>query len=256
MAPAYSCPKCGYATDHVGNYNKHINKYSKCEPKEVEECLLCAKQCKVGGSTLRKHACRADILLEAFEDHHTLFDTVCLELKSMPDNDLQQLGLASHQPEDLALAAFELLYLSPKHPQYQNIAPCQYNSSKLSIVLPIKREQKGNKEDIWTNLWCAFPKAEVLDGVDFDEWPTTGVLKDISDFLEELIKVVSHRLSKRCKEDLPSYIEHIVMPVASACCPRYEQLWREQRPNRMAARVAMCNKICHLVNGHVRQAHH
>jgi len=142
----------------------------------------------------------------------------------------------------VALAAFELLYLNPKHPQYQNIAPCQYNSSKLSIVLPIKREQKGdNKEGIWTKLWWAFPRAEVLDGVDFDEWPTAGVLENISDFLEEIIKAVSHRLSERCKEDLPSYMEH---------------LWMEQRPNEVVARAALCNKICHLVNGHVRQAHH
>ena len=96
----------------------------------------------------------------------------------------------------------------------------------------------------------------MLDGVDLDEWPTAGVLKNISDFLEELIKVVSHRLTQRCKEDLPSYIAHIVMPSASACCPRYEQLWREQRPSRMAARVTLCDKICHLVNRHVRQAHH
>jgi len=259
MAPAYSCPRCGYTTDHVGNYNKHINKYSKCEPKEVEECSLNGKQCKVRGSTLRKHVCLADILLEAFEDQYTLFDTVCLELKSMPHNDFQQLGLASHRPEDVALAAFELLYLNPKHPQYQNIAPCQYNSSKLSIVLPIKREQKGgNKEGIWTNLWYAFPKAEVLDGVDFDEWPTAGVLKNISDFLEKLIKVVSHRLSERCMQSLPSYIEHVVMPSASFVCPRYvyEQLAREERPNRMVARVTLCDKICHLLNGHVRQAHH
>ena len=49
---------------------------------------------------------------------HNLFDAVCLELKSMPDNDFQQLGLGSHQPEDMALAAFVLLYLNPKHPQY------------------------------------------------------------------------------------------------------------------------------------------
>ncbi len=93
-------------------------------------------------------------------------------------NDFQQLGLASHRPEDVALAAFELLYLNPKHPQYQNTAPCQYNISKLSIVLPIKREQKGdNKEGIWTDLWCAFPKAEVLDGVEVDGWSVDGVLK-------------------------------------------------------------------------------
>ena len=178
--------------------------------------------------------------------------------KSMPDNDFQQLGLVSHQPEDVTLAAFELLYLNPKHPQYQNIAPCQYNSSKLSIVLPIKREQKGgNKEGIWTNLWYAFPKAEMLDGVDFDEWQTAGVLKNISDFLTKLIKVVSHRLSERCMQGLPSYIEHVVMPSASFICPRYvyEQLAREERPNRMVARVTLCDKICHLLNGHVRQAH-
>jgi len=102
----------------------------------------------------------------------------------------------------------------------------------------------------------AFSQAEVLDGVDFDEWPTAGVLKNISDFLEKLIKVVSHRLSERCMQGLPSYIEHVVMPSASCLCPRYEQLAREQRPNRMAARVTLCDKICHLLNGHARQAHH
>ncbi len=118
MAPAYSCPKCGYSTDYVWKYNKHINKYSKCKPKEIEECLLCGKGCKVGGSTLRKHVCLADKSLEHFEMQHNLFDAVCLELKSMPDNDFQQLGLGSHQPEDMALAAFVLLYLNPKHPQY------------------------------------------------------------------------------------------------------------------------------------------
>jgi len=257
MAPAYSCPKCGYSTDYVGNYNKHINKYSKCKLKEIEECLLCGKECKVGGSTLRKHTCLADMSLEGFEMQHSLFDAVCLELKSMPDNDFQQLGLASHQPEDVGLAAFELLYLNPKHPQYQNIAPCQYNSSKLSVVLPIKREQKGdNKKGIWTNLWCAFPKAEVFDGVEVGGWPAAGVLKYTADFLERLTKIMSHRLTQQCKQGLPSYIVHIVMPVASACCPSYEQLWREQRPSMMVARVGLCDKICHSLNGHGRQAHH
>ncbi len=254
---AYSCLGCGYATDHLGNYNKHINKYSKCNSKEIEQCLLCAKQCKVGGSTLRKHACLADMSLESFEMQYCLFDAVCEELSSMPDNDFQQLGLASDQPEDVALAAFELLYLNPKHPQYQNIAPCQYNSGKLSIVLPVKRDQKGgNKEGIWTNLWSAFPKAEVLDGVEVDAWPTAGVLKNVSDFLEELITVVSHRLSERCKQGLPSYIEHIVKPVAMACCPGYERLWRVQRPNMVEARVTLCDEICSLLSGHSRQAHH
>jgi hypothetical protein len=254
---AYSCPKCGYSTDYIGNYNKHINKYSRCKPKETEECLLCGKQCKVGGSNLRKHVCLADMLLEAFEMQYLLFDDVCEELKSMPYNDFQQLGLASHRPEDVALAAFELLYLNPKHLQYQNIAPCQYNSSKLSFVYPIKREQKGNnKEGIWTNVWFAFLKAEVLDGVEVDGWRVDGVLKNIADFLERLIKIMSHRLTQRCKEDLPSYIDHIVMPVASACCPSYEQLWREQRPNMVVAREALCNKICNLINRHVRQAQH
>jgi len=105
-------------------------------------------------------------------------------------------------------------------------------------------------------LWCEFPKAEVLDGVEVDGWSVDGVLKKIADFLERLIKIMSHILTQQCKEDLPSYIEHIVMPVAWACCPRYEQLWREQRPNMVVARVALCNKICSLVNGHVRQAHH
>ena len=98
---------------------------------------------------MRKHVCLADESLEGFDTQYVLFDEVCLELKSMPYNDFQQLGLASDRPEDVALAAFELLYLNPQHLQYQNTAPCQYNSSKLSIVLPIKREQKGdNKEGI------------------------------------------------------------------------------------------------------------
>ena len=33
-------------------------------------------------------------------------------------NDFEQLGLASDRPEDVALAAFQLLYLNPKHPHY------------------------------------------------------------------------------------------------------------------------------------------
>ena len=219
--------------------------------------MLCAKQCKVGGSTLRKHACLADMSLESFEMQYCLFYAVCEELSSMLDNDFQQLGLASDQPEDMALAAFELLYLNPKHPQYQNIAPCQYNSGKLSIVLPVKRNQQGgNKEGIWTNLWSAFPKAEVLDGVEVDAWPTAGVLKNVSDFLEELVTVESHRLSERCKQGLSSYIEHIVKPVAMACCPGYERLWRVQRPNVVEARVTLCDEICSLLSGHSRQAHH
>ena len=53
----------------------------------------------------------------------------------MPYDDLQQLRVASHQPEDVALAAFKLLYLSPKHPQHQSLAPCQYISSKVSTVM-------------------------------------------------------------------------------------------------------------------------
>ena len=256
MAPAYSCLRCGYATDHLGNYNKHINKYSKCSSKKNEQCLLCAEQCKVGGSTLRKHACLADMLLESFDEQHVLLDAVCEELSPMPDNEFEQLGLASDQPEDVALAAFQLLYLNPKHPQYQNIAPCQYNSGKLSIVLPIKRDQKaGNTYRQYTKVWLAIPKADVLDG-DVDGFSVIGVLENVSDILELLIKDVSHRLSKRCKQGLPSYIEHIVKPVATACCPGYERLWRVQRPNMVEARVALCDKICSLLEGHPKQAHH
>jgi len=98
----------------------------------------------------------------------------------------------------------------------------------------------------------------VFDGVslDNDGGPTDGVLKNIVEFLELLFKAVSHRLSKQCKTNLPSYIEHVVMPVALAPLPKYAQLWREQRPSRMAARVALCDKICSLVNSHARQAHH
>ncbi|DBA77043.1 TPA: hypothetical protein ACH3X1_009631 [Trebouxia sp. C0004] len=63
----------------------------------------------------------------------------------MPYNDFQQLRLASDQPEDVALAAFQLLYLNLKHPKYQSIAPCQYNSGKLATVLATKREQKAER---------------------------------------------------------------------------------------------------------------
>ena len=149
MAPAYSCLRCGYATDSVGNYNKHINKYSKCKPKEIEERLLCAKQCKVGGSTLRKHVCLADKSLEHFEMQYVLFDAVCLELKSMPDNDFQQLGLASHQPEDVALAAFELLY--PKAPAVSKYCTMPIHQQQalncLTNQARAKRRQQGRHLD-------------------------------------------------------------------------------------------------------------
>jgi len=92
-------------------------------------------------------------------------------------------------------------------------------------------------------VWWAFPKAEVFDGVslDNDGGPTDGVLKNIVEFLEMLFKAVSHRLSKQCKTNLPSYIdlEHMVimMPVALAPLPKYAQLWRKQRPSKMAEDV-------------------
>ena len=150
-----------------------------------------------------------------------------------------------------------MLYLSPKHPQYRSIAPCWYNGSKLSIVLPIKRDQKGGDTyGQYTKVWCAFSLTEVLDGVEVDGLSVDGVLENTADFLEELIKVVSHRLSERCMQGLPSYIEHIVMPVAAACRPHYERLWRVQRPKVVLARVTLCDKICSLLDGHPRQAHH
>ncbi|DBA94011.1 TPA: hypothetical protein ACH3X1_001663 [Trebouxia sp. C0004] len=153
----------------------------------------------------------------------------------------------------MALAAFGLLFLNPKHPQYQNIAPCQYNSSKLAIVLPIKRG--GNTHGQHTNVWLAVPKADVLDG-DVDGYSVFGVLKIVSGFLEKLIKVKSHSLSEHCMQGLPSYIEHVVKPVATACRPGYERLWRLQRPNMVEARVALCDKTCSLLDGHPKQAHH
>ena len=94
-----------------------------------------------------------------------MLDVLYEELSLMPDRDFQQLGLASHQPEDVALAAFGLLFLNPEHPQYQNNAPCQYNSGKLSIMLPIKRDQKtGNTYGQYTKVWLAVLKADVLHG--------------------------------------------------------------------------------------------
>ena len=86
-------------------------------------------------------------------------------------------------------------------------------------------------------VWCTFQKAEVLDGVDFG-WPIDGVLKNVVESLEMLVKVVCHRLTQRCKEGLPSYIEHIVMPVALSVCLSYQQFWKEQ-PDKVAARVAL-----------------
>ena len=89
----------------------------------------------------------------------------------------------------MALAAFGLLFLNPKHPQYQNIAPCQYNSGKLSIDLPIKRDQKaGNTYGQFTKVWLAIPKADVLDG-DVDGFSVLGVLKIVSGSWRNLSKL-------------------------------------------------------------------
>jgi len=118
MAPAYSCPKCGHSTDSVGNYNKHINNAS-ANPRRLRDACCVGNNAKLADQTWGKHVCLADVLLEAFEMQHTLFDAVCLELKSMPYNDFQQLGLASQLPKDVALAAFRLLCLNPKHSQHQ-----------------------------------------------------------------------------------------------------------------------------------------
>jgi len=88
------------------------------------------------------------------------------------------------------------------------------------------------------------PQPKALAASDIDGVPTDGVLENIAAFLDMLIKVLSHRLTKRCLAGLPSYIEHIVMPVALSVCPVYEQLWREQRLDKVAERVALCDQIC------------
>lgn len=54
---------------------------------------------------------------------------------------------------------------------------------------------------------------------------------------------MSHRLTQQCKEGLPSYIKHVVMPMTLCNCPSYEHLWREQRPDKVAARVALCGEL-------------
>ena len=120
-------------------------------------------------------------------------------------------------------------------------------------MLPIK--QGGDAHGQSTNVWLAVSKADVLDG-DIDGSSVTGVLENVSDFLEELIKVVSHRLSERCMQNLPGYIEHIVKPAATARRPGYERLWRVQRPDVVEARVTLCDKIYSLLDGHPGQAHH
>ena len=169
MAPAYSCLRCGYATDIVGNYNKHINKSSKCKPKEIEECLLCAKQCKVGGSTLRKHVCLADKSLDGFEMQHSLFSAVCLELKSMPDNDFQQLGPACHQPEDMALAAWPgWRYCHPKScPKMCQPCLAESKSAFNTAVCAVKK--------MYTCWW--------------DQWGSLSLLRQVNTWYDILFKL-------------------------------------------------------------------
>ncbi len=105
MAEAQTCPVCGYCTTSMGNYNKHIQKYKQCKPKQTEKCLLCNKQCKVGGSTLRKHVCQASATFESFEAHLPV-ESAREELKKLNVYEFKRLGFASN-PIDAGLAAFK-----------------------------------------------------------------------------------------------------------------------------------------------------
>ena len=109
----------------------------------AKRSLLCGKGCKVGGSNLRTHTCLAEMWPEVFEMQHILFDAVCLELRSMPYNDFQQLGLASHRPEDVALAALELLYLNPKHLQYRKLHHANTIAASSQLFIQSSESKKA-----------------------------------------------------------------------------------------------------------------
>ena len=122
--------------------------------------------------------------------------------------------------------------------QALNYVTNQARSKGWQHIWSVHKSVAGNTYGQYTKVWLAIPKADVLDG-DVDGFLVFGVLKIVGDFLEKLIKVKSHRLSEHCMQGLPSYIEHIVKPVATACCPGYERLWRVQRPNMVEARVGI-----------------
>lgn len=243
MAQVYSCPICGYHTNFIGNYNKHVRKPIKCKPKQMEECLLCGKQCKVGGSNLRKHQCLADESLECFEVQCVFVESAIEELK-LPTCNFKQLGFAKQQPEDVALAAFRFLYLNPSHSQYQTVAVCQYDSNKLSVVDKQRHPHHGD-----VKIWDAKTKSEVLDG-------GNGVLVNIADLLDNIIEKLPNKLIKNSTDNLRYFLAHVVGPAGESPRPVYEQMFRLDHSDRLEApRTALCDKICMLLQGHASQAH-
>ena len=106
MAQQYTCPICLYSTTTLGNFNKH--KYVKCKPKQLEQCTLCFKRYKKGGSGLRKHECLAINSLECFDEHCMPVDFALKHLTSLSNREIKQQGFLSLNPIDVALITFNL----------------------------------------------------------------------------------------------------------------------------------------------------
>ena len=111
MSKSYVYPRCLYSTDCLGNYNKHVNKYIPCKPKQTEKCHLCGKQCKVGGSTLRKHLCVAKDHhgLEIFDEHSMPVQIAIAQLQTLGGCMFKECGFDG-PATDVAVVAFNLLY--------------------------------------------------------------------------------------------------------------------------------------------------
>ena len=241
MSKSFVCPRCQYSTDCLGNYNKHVNKYIPCKPKQTEECHLCGKQCKVGGSNLRKHLCVAKEGLEIFDEHSMPVQIAIAQLQALSGRMFKECGFAG-PATDVAVAAFNLLYRNSRYLQYHNVSLCQFNPNKLSVV-----EQRGHFASAQL-IWVARPKAEVLD----------DVLDDVADVLDCIIETMPHKLPKSNMKELQFITKHVLRLIAHCQHPErinWERIWREQNSDKVVPRrIAVCEEICLSMQAQVEQS--
>lgn len=163
--------------------------------------------------------------------------TAITQLRALSSRMFKQYGFAG-PAADVAVAAFNLLYRNPRCLQYQNIAICQFDANKLSVV-----EQRGYSHNGSAQLiWVARPKAEVLD----------EVMDNIADVLDSIINTMPHKVPKKNIAGLQSIVTHVLRPPTKCICPGFEQMWRDQHPDKaLHLRYLVCEKVCLSMQAHV-----
>ncbi len=192
---------------------------------------------------MRLHECVTDDLLLYDQSMADLEIHTLQHLASLNRRQIKQLGLADEDPASVAVAVFKLLHLNPALPQHQNVATCQFNANKLSVV---DNYSPNGKVKLSVPSWVAKPKEEVLQ----------DLLNEIADAMTKgLVDTRVHSFSQKQTQSLEFFVEHTLRPWEQSWHPDYEKIFRAGR-SLHEQRNTLCDVLCRLLDEHTKQRGH